>query len=213
MGLAGPFNVNATYGLGSPGQGGDQFGSIFSQLFPAAFNGLAGPGNNVSVTGVSGQPPSFIGLGFSPVNGTGAGGFDFISSFSQISGPFADIISSILNGTSFSTFAIPSPGAGGSFPGAGFPTGQNSTFPGPNSGTPTFPDSGPATALPIPSFRPTALPFPIPSDVASSIAAELSSIAVSLSVTLPTDTFVPYFPTSVPVQPLPIPTNSVATSP
>ena len=226
FGVGFPLNVNATYGLGDGGS--NPFSAIFQQLIPSAFNGLAGPGNNVSLTGVSGQPPFFFGLGFSPANGTSPGGFDFSSIFSGISGPFSDILSSFLGGTNVTTFPISFPGAGNSSFGGGFPTipDQNATLPGSNDTsrpfppfdtilpfpvsngtTPSFPgapnatvpsESGNMTALPVPTFNPTALPFPIPSDVVSSIEVELSSIVVSISdASLPVGTVVPSSPASV----------------
>ena len=228
--LAGPFNVQATYGF--DGQGSDQLGSTFSQLFPAVFNGLAGPGNNVSVGGVIGQPSSSIGLGFFPVDGIGAGGFDFNSSFSQIAGPFADIISSIFNGTSFTTFPISSFGASGSFPGGTSPTfpGQNSTSPGltptipsfkraipqppaPNGAIPPFPGVNDITpVLPgapnatLPDFGTvTAPPFPNPSDLPFPLPSNVTSSTGSQSSSisdepLPTDVSTPPVASDDPVR-------------
>jgi hypothetical protein len=170
----GPFNVNATFGLGD--QGSNPFVALLQQLIPAAFNGLTGHDNNMNLTGVPGQSPFSFGLGFSPVNGTGAGEFDFTSIFSQILGPFSSIVSTFLGGGNITAFPIPFPGAGspsgqngtfpsfsGIFPGFnGSSSGFNGTFPSSNGTFPSFGGSSPSfngTTPSFPEFNGTAPPF------------------------------------------------------
>ena len=124
--LTGLLNIDFTYGLDE--QERDLFGPIFLELIPAAFDGLTGPGNNVSITGVSGQSPFSIGLGFSPINGSDASGFNSTSVFSLFSSPICEIISSALGGGDFTAFPIPPFGADGSFPDSPTIPGGNSTF-------------------------------------------------------------------------------------
>ena len=126
----------------------DKFNPTFEELIPAAFSGLTGPGNNVNVVGIPGQSPFSIGLGFFPINGTDPSGFNFSSSFSEISVPFCEIISSVLGGN-FTAFPLPFPGVDG-----------NSTFPGFGGGTPPSPGLNGTI---------TTLSSPVPSDVASPV--------------------------------------------
>ena len=237
----GPFNVNATFGLGD--EGTNEFSALFEYLIPAIFNGLTGTVNNVSLTGVPGQPSSLVGLGFSPADSATHGGFNFTSAFPKISGPFSEILSSFFNGSNMYTFPIIPPGftgLNGTMPGflsmngttlpfgnfsqaGGFPNGLPSSFPGglpsgiPTNLTNSFPTDLPSgiptnvsgslpTDFPseflsdLPSGTISAVPYPtfdssvLPSDVASSIQVELSSVASSISQALPSissDTVLP----------------------
>ena len=182
VGGTGALKVNATFGLGNQSES-NPLDAIFQQLIPIAFNGLTGPGNSMNLTGVPGLPPFFIGLDFSPANGTAPGGFDPASVFSQISVPFSELLSTLLGGSNITTF----PMFGGSFPDAGFPTipGQNSTFPDVN-GT-TLPSSSipsvSARDLPLPALIPADLPlWHIPSDIVSNVGNGLSSIGLPLPI-------------------------------
>jgi hypothetical protein len=196
LGASGPFNIDATYGLDD--QGSSPFGDLFQELIPATFDGLTGPGNNMSLTGIPGQPPLSIGLGFAPLNGTD--GFDFTSAYSQISGLFAEILSGFLGGSNVTTFPISGFGASDPFPGT---PGQNATLPGSPDATSPKLRRRIASPLPVPTFDPAYLPFSIPSDVASSIEAQFSSIAVDISEDLPPPTDLPaeHHSTHVPAEP------------
>lgn len=173
---------------------------------------------------MTGQPPFSVGLGFSPANGTGFGGFNFTSAFPQASDAFSSILSSFFNGTNVTTFPIIPPGFNGTslpfsgfngtmspFPGlngttlpfanGSYPSGVPSGFPsgipsGLPSGFPSDLPSGSMTILPYPTFNPSVLPFPVASDVASSIQVGLSSVAVSISDALPSLPTTPVVPTS-----------------
>lgn len=139
-------------------QGANQLGSL-PDLIPAALNCLTGTNNNVSLIGVPGLSPSSIGLGITPVNGTGSGGFDPTSIFSQL----ADTLSKLLNAT---IFPISPPSANGSFPTTAFLTfpgfnGTTSPFPELNGTTPSFPGLNDTTTTPpFPELNGTATPFP-----------------------------------------------------
>ena len=130
----------------------------------------------MNLTGVTGQPPFSVGLGFSPVDGTTAGGFNFTSAFPQISDPFSNILSSLFNGSTVFTFPITPPGLNGTMlPFQGF-NGSISSFPGLNGTTSpfangnytgSFPSGLPSGGFPtnVSSSFPTSLPSGFPSDL------------------------------------------------
>lgn len=186
--VSGPFNVKATYG--SDEEGRDKSGDTLPELIPATLDSLIGSGNNVSVSSVSGQPPSSIGLGFFPLNGTDVSEFDPMAIFSQISGPFCEIISRVL-GVDFTAFPIPFPGVVGdsTFPGfGGSPPipGSNGTTPAP-LGTPnaTIRDFG--TLATLPTNNPTILSSSVPSDgpLPTNVTTSAGPLITDVSTSLP----------------------------